>query len=79
MEGVLPPIGIEPVVLGGGKEGPVVDDGSGGGDWVGVAIKLLDGRYRVGVRRRGVIMMRAEWMCHVFTPVLHMASSSSEN
>lgn len=53
-EGALPPIGIEPVVSGGGIEGTVVDDGSGGSDCevVGVAIKSIDRHCRAA--RRGV-------------------------
>jgi hypothetical protein len=45
-EGVLLLRGVEPVELGGGIEGPVVDDEPGGGDWVVVAIKSSDGDYR---------------------------------
>jgi len=47
-EGVLLPRGVEPVALGGGIEGPVVDDGPWEDDWVLVAIKSIDGYYRLG-------------------------------
>ena len=57
--------GVEPVALGGGIEGPVVDDGSGGGDWVVVAIKSNDGHYRLARSATKGVIMRAEWMCHV--------------
>jgi hypothetical protein len=82
----VPPIEIEPVVSGGGGEGPAVDDGVGGNDCVVVvvvvAIKSNNGHCRV-VRLRKASACGPDGlgctMCHMpHPPVIpyHMPCSA---